>query len=179
MTMILNTPVLVLNQNYQPLNICNVRRAMVLLGVGKAELLANGRGDIHTIRESYTIPSVIRLYYMVKKPVMQRKLSRRAIFHRDGYTCQYCGAQGKSLTIDHIIPRSRNGQHTWENVVTACIPCNHRKAGRTPKEASMRLAREPKAPRPDPYALFHHRNIVEEWQPFIPWVGKAVARARQ
>ena len=77
MTMILNTPVLVLNQNYQPLNICNVRRAMVLLGVGKAELLANGRGDIHTVRESYTIPSVIRLYYMVRKPVMQRKLSRR------------------------------------------------------------------------------------------------------
>ena len=70
--MILNTPVLVLNQNYQPLNICNVRRAMVLLGVGKAELLANGRGDIHTVRESYTIPSVIRLYYMVRKPVMQR-----------------------------------------------------------------------------------------------------------
>ena len=149
---------------------------MVLLGVGKAELLANGRGDINTVRQSYTIPSVIRLYYMVKKPVMRRKLSRRAIFHRDAFTCQYCGTQGKNLTIDHIIPRSRNGQHTWDNVVTACIPCNHRKAGRTPAEAGMRLAREPKAPRPDPYALFHHRNIMEEWQPFIPWVvSQAVA----
>jgi len=170
--MILNTPVLVLNQNYQPLNICNVKRAMVLVGVGKAELLTNGQGDIHTVRQAYTIPSVIRLHYMVKKTLMQRKLSRRAIFHRDGFTCQYCGVQGKNLTIDHIQPRSRNGPHTWENVVAACIPCNHRKAGRTPREANMRLAREPQAPRPDPYALFHHRNIMDEWQPFMPWIER-------
>ena len=172
---VLQTPVLVLNQNYQPLNICNARRAIVLLGVGKAELLADGVGLARTSRQSFAIPSVIRLHHMVKRPLMRRKLSRRAIFHRDGYECQYCGVRSGNLTVDHIIPRSRNGEHTWDNVVAACIPCNHRKAGRTPQEAQMRLSREPRQPRPDPYALFHHRNILEDWRPFIPWAARAAS----
>jgi 5-methylcytosine-specific restriction endonuclease McrA len=165
----MDSPVLVLNQNYQPLNICNVKRAFILLGRGKAELLENGRGDIHTISRIYQVPSVIRLMYMVKRPPMHRRLSRRAVFHRDGFTCQYCGKVTKELTLDHIIPRSRGGPHVWENVVSACIPCNHRKAGLFPDEAGMKLLREPKTPRPSPYHLFHYRTILEEWRPFIPW----------
>ena len=166
----IDSPVLVLNQNYQPLNVCNARRALVLLGLGKAELMENGRGYVHTITHSFAIPSVIRLIYMVKRPLMQRRLSRRAVFYRDDFTCQYCGKETKALTLDHVMPRSRGGPHVWENVVSACIPCNHRKAGATPREANMRLHREPKTPRPNPYSLFHQRTILDEWCQFIPWV---------
>ena len=167
--MMINSPVLVLNQNYQPLNVCNVKRAFVLLGHGKAELLVNGMGIVRSISQVFPVPSVIRLMHMVKRPPMHRRLSRRAVFYRDGFACQYCGMPAKELTLDHILPRSRCGQHIWENVVSACIPCNHRKAGLTPKEAGMRLRREPKAPRPNPYYLFHHRTIMDEWRQFIPW----------
>ena len=166
----INSPVLVLNQNYQPLNVCNVRRAVVLLGRGKAELLINGRGHIRTISQLIPVPSVIRLGYMVKRPLVRRRLSRRAIFYRDGFRCQYCGNESKSLTLDHIMPRSRGGPHVWENVVSACIPCNHRKAGLTPVEANMRMLKEPTAPRPNPYYMFHHRSILDEWRQFMPWM---------
>ena len=168
--MVSDAPVLVLNQNYQPLNVCNARRAIVLLGLGKAELMENGRGQIHSISQTFAIPSVIRLVYMVKRPLMRRRLSRRSVFYRDGFTCQYCGKETRLLTLDHILPRSRGGAHRWENIASACIPCNHRKAGLTPKEANMRLLGQPRAPRPDPYALFHHRTILDEWRQFIPWV---------
>ena len=166
----IDSPVLVLNQNYQPLNVCNAKRAIVLLGMDKAELMADGRGEIRTVTRSFIVPSVIRLFYMVKRPLMQRRLSRRSVFHRDGFTCQYCGLETRSLTLDHIVPRSRGGAHSWENVVSACIPCNHKKAGLMAADANMRLVRQPRVPRPDPYALFHYRTILEEWRQFIPWV---------
>ena len=166
----INSPVLVLNQNYQPLNVCNVRRAVVLLGRGKAEIIINGLGHIRTISLLVQIPSVIRLVYMVKRPLVLRRLSRRAIFYRDGFRCQYCGKESKDMTLDHIMPRSRGGPHVWENVVSACIPCNHRKAGLTPKEANMRMLKTPTAPRPNPYYMFHHRSILEEWRQFMPWM---------
>jgi 5-methylcytosine-specific restriction endonuclease McrA len=169
--MVTDAPVLVLNQNYQPLNVCNARRALVLVGLGKAELMADGRGQVRSVSLTFPIPSVIRLIYMVKRPLMHRRLSRRSVFYRDGFACQYCGEETGPLTLDHILPRSRGGPHQWENVVSACIPCNHRKAGSTPKEADMRLLRKPRAPRPDPYAMFHQRTILDEWRQFIPWVG--------
>ena len=168
--MSLNSPVLILNQNYQPLNICTARRAVVLLGNGKAEMLVNGRGDVRTVSRSFPLPSVIRLIYMVKRPMVTRRLSRRAVFYRDAFTCQYCGTETKNLTLDHIKPRSQKGPHVWENVVSACIPCNHRKAGRTPRQAHMKLLRVPRAMKPNPYYLFHHRQILDEWREFIPWV---------
>jgi 5-methylcytosine-specific restriction endonuclease McrA len=161
--------VLVLNLNYVPVNVCNVRRAVVLLGKGKAELLANGRGEIHTPSRAVTIPSVIRLVYLVKRPFSPRKFSRREVFTRDSFTCQYCGKQTRNLTLDHVVPRRQGGRHCWENVVSACIPCNHRKAGRTPHEAGMRLRREPKAPPASPYHILQSRPVQEEWLPFIPW----------
>lgn len=166
---LVNAPVLVLNQNYEPLNVCNVRRAVVLLDRGKAELLVNGRGELRTPTVIFVTPSVIRLILMVRRPVLERRLSRREIFARDGYTCQYCGKESRSLTLDHVIPRFRGGIHSWENVVAACIPCNHRKASRTPKEAGMALRRQPRAPRPNPYYKFHRRTLQEEWLQFIPW----------
>ncbi len=170
-TMLINLPVLVLNQNYQPLNVCNARRAIVLLDLGKAELMTNGRGDIHTIIRTVPVPSVIRLMHMIKRPLLRRRLSRRAVFYRDSFTCQYCGKQARTLTLDHIVPRSKGGPHVWTNVVSACIPCNHSKAGSTPAEANMRLRRKPGPPRPDPYTLFRQRTILEEWRPFMPWTS--------
>ena len=168
---LINSPVLVLNQNYQPLNICDARRAIILLCSGKAELLVNGQGRLHSIGQLFPLPVVIRLMCFVRRPVVKSRLSRQGVFLRDGYTCQYCGRESKELTLDHIEPRSRNGPHVWENVVSACILCNHRKAGRTPSEASMRLIREPKALRPHPYHFFLVHPILEEWREFMPWAG--------
>jgi len=144
-----NLPVLVLNQNYEPLNICRARRAIVLLYQGKAEMLEDGSGFIHSVSSIFSLPSVIRLAYMIKRPRPERKLTRLEIFNRDQYTCQYCGKETRQLTLDHVIPRHRNGHHTWENIVSACIPCNRRKAGRTPEQAGMRLLHRPSPPRGD------------------------------
>src|SRR5689334_20867491 len=116
----MNTPVLVLNYNYEPLNICNARRALVLVLCGKAEVLEYKEEHFHSSRATLPCPSVIRLHYLIRRPRTSVKLSRREIFRRDNYICQYCGIQTHDLTIDHIIPRHRGGQHTWENLVSAC-----------------------------------------------------------
>ncbi|MBI4306860.1 MAG: HNH endonuclease [Chloroflexi bacterium] len=166
----IRSAVLVLNQNYQPLNICDVRRAISLLGRGKAETLDVDGLYIRSAYLTMRAPTVIRLVYLVKRPLHQRRLSRREVFVRDGYRCQYCGVETKHLTLDHVIPRSRGGLQTWTNVVSACTECNHRKAGRTPAEAHMRLLREPHPPRPNPYAFFHVGQVMDAWRPFLPWL---------
>lgn len=165
-----NFPVLVLNQTYEPLSICRVRRALVLLQLDKAEMLENGVGFIHSASDTFPVPSVIKLAYMVKRPRPQRKLTRFEIFERDQYTCQYCGKQTRQLTIDHVIPRYRGGQHTWENMVSACIPCNRRKAGRNPSEAHMKLLRTPYPPRDNHrfYIPHHYQQSCLEWQKYLP-----------
>lgn len=167
--------VLVLNQNYQPLNICDVRRAMCLLGKGKAEQVQAGDEYIHTVTDIFERPEVIRLVYMVRKPLHRRKLSRREVFLRDGNRCQYCGANGQVLTLDHVVPRCRGGLHSWDNVVTACRRCNHRKAGLTPKEAGMKLLKPPAEPRPNPYAGFSIDRVDPAWLPFMPWLASEAA----
>ncbi len=166
----INLPVLVLNQNYEALNICRVRRAVVLLYRGKAEMLENGTGFIHTASSDFPVPSVIRLAYMIKRPWLERKLTRLEVFNRDRYTCQYCGKEIHQLTLDHVIPRHLSGEHTWENVVSACIPCNRRKAGRTPDQAGMRLIRCPSPPRGKRFFHIpnHHLQIQSEWQKYLP-----------
>ena len=165
----ISAPVLVLNQNYQPLNICNVRRAVVLVCVGKAEIITNGNMEIKSISSILPEPTVIRLSHMVKRPPSKSKLSRKAVFFSDKFTCQYCNNKTTQLTLDHVIPRSKGGAHTWENVTSACIKCNHKKASKTPREASMKLISKPMAPRPNPYNIFIHRKIEDDWIPFIPW----------
>ncbi len=167
----INLPVLVLNQSYEPLNICRVRRAVVLLYQSKAEMLENGSGFIHTSNREFPVPSVIRLAEMIKRPLrFERKLTRLEVFKRDHYTCQYCGKETHQLTLDHVVPRYRGGQHTWENVVSACVPCNRRKAGRTPQEAGMRLMRQPAQPRHRGlfYIPAHYPHTRSEWQKYLP-----------
>ena len=165
----IGSAVLVLNQNYEPLNVCNARRAVVLLHRGKAEVLEHSEGTIHSPSFSIPLPSVIRLVYLIKRPRPQRRLTRRDIFTRDRHTCQYCARETKDLTLDHVLPRHRGGRHSWENVVSACKACNHRKAGRTPSEAGMKLLRLPKAPRiTSYYILYPHLQNQEEWRKFVP-----------
>jgi 5-methylcytosine-specific restriction endonuclease McrA len=168
--------VLVLNQNYEPLNVCNARRAFILVDRGKAEVLEHSEACWRTTSRSFPLPSVIRLIYLIKRPRPQMRLSRREVFNRDRYTCQYCGRPGaRELTLDHVFPRHRGGRHTWENLVTACKSCNHRKAGHTPQEAKMQLLKEPSQPRVSTYyVVYPYLNSEEGWRKFVPgWESAA------
>ena len=169
---VLSSPVLVLNLNYVPINVSTVRRAIILLSKGKAELLENREGEVRTVAAAVDAPSIIRLVYLVKRPFAPRKLSKKEIFLRDRYTCQYCGKKNQELTLDHVVPRRQKGAHTWENVVAACSRCNLRKAGRTPEEANMRLKTEPRVPQPNPYRILQNRTILDEWRPYLPWTDE-------
>lgn len=171
--------VLVLNQNYEPLNVCNVRRAIVLVLRGKAEVIENGTRAFQTATRAFILPSVIRLVHMVRRPRPKVRLTRKEVFARDGWACVYCGRQTRELTLDHVMPRHRGGAHTWENLVSACKGCNHRKAGLTPQEAHMAMRRDPAPPRVGVYyAFFQYLGTQTEWRKFVPgWepVGAAAS----
>ncbi len=164
----MNSPVLVLNANFEPLNVCTTRRAICLMLSGKAEMLLDGRGFIRTVRELYPRPSVIRLDYMIKRPRPRVRLSKRELFRRDNYTCQYCGSKTPHLTIDHVIPRHRGGDYSWSNLVSACASCNTKKGGRRIEEARMRLLRAPSEPRPTAIYLYsNHLVSNQDWRQFL------------
>jgi 5-methylcytosine-specific restriction endonuclease McrA len=161
-------PVLVLNANFEPLNVCTTRRAIGLVLTGKANLVLNGRGVIRTISRVYPRPSVIRLGRMVKRPRPSVRLTKREVLRRDEYTCQYCGQRFPYLTIDHVVPRRLGGQHSWDNLVAACPACNHRKGGRTLEQAGMRLLRTPHEPPSSALYMFaRHLRNNQDWIPFI------------
>lgn len=161
-------PVLVLNANFEPINICSTRRAMGLLLTGKADMVVNGRGYIRTIKELLPRPSVIRLESQVHRPRPHVKLTRREVFRRDNYTCQYCGKHDGGLTVDHVLPRHLGGQHIWTNVVAACPSCNHRKGGRKLEESRMVLLHKPKEPPANASYIFgRHLTDNGEWEPYI------------
>jgi 5-methylcytosine-specific restriction endonuclease McrA len=164
----MNEPVLVLNANYEPLNVCTTRRALGLLQTGKARMLLDGRGYIRTVRTSYPRPSIVRLGYMIKRPRPRVRLTKREIFRRDDYTCQYCGSKSTSLTIDHVIPRHRGGTHSWFNLVTACELCNLKKGGRTIQDAHMTYLRTPQEPRATALYLYGaHLMDNQDWRPYL------------
>jgi 5-methylcytosine-specific restriction endonuclease McrA len=161
-------PVLVLNANFEPINVCNTRRAIGLMLSGKATMVLNGRGEIKTVSRSFPSPSIIRLEKMVRRPRPRVKLTKREILRRDDYTCQYCGVRTPYLTIDHIVPRRLGGHHDWDNLVAACPSCNHRKGGRTLEQAQMRLMRPPaEPPTSADYIFARHLRDNEDWVPFI------------
>ena len=163
-------PVLVLNQNYEPLNICRARRAVVLLYRGKAEMLENGLDLIRSTNSVLPLPSVIRLVSMVKRPRPERRLTRFEVFNHDQYTCQYCSKETRQLTIDHVIPRYQGGEHVWENVTSACVACNLRKAGRTPEQARMKLICRPSPPHGNNffYIPYQYLRAHSVWQKYLP-----------
>lgn len=166
---VVDANVLVLNLDYQPLNVCNVRRAVVLLDKQKAVVIEQNGHIVTSERAKIASPTVIRLAYHIKRPRPVVKMTRKEVLLRDDHTCQYCGKRGHDLTLDHVIPRHRGGEHTWENVVAACKVCNHRKGGRTVKESSMTLARRPFRPPSTPSYLFssYIRSGERQWFKFL------------
>jgi len=160
--------VLVLNASYEPIHICTARRAITMVLKGAAVVEECSIYTIRTSRIDVPVPSVIRLRQYRRMPRVQRAVSRRGILLRDSGACQYCGARlpSKDLTLDHVVPRSRSGASTWENLVACCMPCNNRKGNRTPQEAGMALLRQPRQ------ITFHatHRLIAGDnrtWEKYL------------
>ena len=160
--------VLVLNASYEPLNVCSVRRAHVLVYKGKAEVIERLDQPLTSATSTYPWPHVIRLVTYVRVPrAVQRKISRRALFARDGWRCVYCGSNSGRLTLDHVVPRSRGGDSVWENVVTSCAPCNHKKGNRLLAEAKMTLSSPPRAPAPVLFIQLAAPKIPTRWKPYL------------
>lgn len=158
--------VLVLNATYEPINVCTTSRAVVLILKSKAEIVERTDRYLHSERMIFESPSVIRLVAYVRIPRGERRITRRAILARDNWTCQYCGSETR-LTIDHVLPRALGGEHVWENVVTSCSPCNHRKGHALLKDAGMKLRRVPAAPRPDVFVISTTRRVPDVWGGYL------------
>jgi 5-methylcytosine-specific restriction endonuclease McrA len=188
----LNQHVLVLNRLWQAVNICSVKRALALVFQGHAQVVLDGGNgafqtfsfsqwhdfsqqqphpeSIRTVSFRIRIPRVILLVLFDRMPKKEVKFTRHNIFERDRNTCQYCGAvlERRDLNLDHVIPKDRGGPTTWENIVCSCVPCNTRKANRTPQEAGMHLVRKPKRPKWRPFVQINLGFVQHDsWKHFI------------
>ncbi len=143
----INWPVLVLNQNFEPLSVCTVKRAVILMFLGKAELIETVDGQVLRAQAAVVpVPSIVRLDYYVKVPIKRITLTRKNVLKRDRGQCQYCGGKKGQMTVDHIIPKIFGGKDTWENLVCACIECNNKKAHHLPEKVGFNLIRKPRKP---------------------------------
>jgi 5-methylcytosine-specific restriction endonuclease McrA len=163
----LNTQVLILNQNYEPMSVTNAKRAIILIYLGKAEIIERHDGYIRSVTLAIPLPSIVRLVRYIRVPRKGIILSRKNIIKRDNHQCQYCGATHKPVTVDHIIPKDRGGEDSWENLVCACVKCNVKKGNRTPEEVGMTLTHRPQKPG---HLFFIQRfmGITDErWKPYL------------
>ena len=162
--------VLILNASFEPLHVCSVKRAIQLLMTDVAIRVEDADSVLRTPTTAVPVPSVIRLARYVRRPIRQKvAFNRRNLFRRDDHRCQYCGRRGSDLTLDHVVPRSKGGPTSWENVVACCRPCNARKRDRSPEQANMSLARAPKAPRfvfSSAYGLL--QDVDPIWKRYLP-----------
>ncbi|MEK7818575.1 MAG: HNH endonuclease [Bacteroidota bacterium] len=157
-----------LNQNYEPLSICNVKKAVVLLLLDKAEVVLTSETRVlRSISRIIPLPSVVRLSMYIRLPYKKIILSRKNILRRDNHQCQYCGKSHSVLTVDHILPKSRSGEETWENLVCACVGCNNHKGDRTPDEARMHLLRRPSKPNHVTFLRQFVSKIDDGWKPYL------------
>ncbi|KMP11246.1 HNH endonuclease [Candidatus Nitromaritima sp. SCGC AAA799-A02] len=163
---------LVLNYSFEPLQFCSAKRAIVMVLAGRAEFLESDGYVVRSPSTTFRLPAVIRVLKMVKRS--RRKgvaFSKKNILRRDNFTCQYCGVSNNLLTVDHILPKSRGGKTSWNNVVVACKPCNLKKGNQTPSEKGMELVRKPRKPNFH-WPLFHipagPRSHLEIWQKYLP-----------
>ena len=163
---------LVLNASYQPVKLVSWQKALILWFQGKVEILEYYEISVRSARESFPLPSVMRLKtYVSPRARCRLRFSRDNIYMRDNFTCQYCGERmaAKDLTLDHVVPASKNGRKDWTNVVAACRQCNHRKANRTPLAAGMPLIKEPRAPAwlPAIHVEFRLSEMPSAWEPYL------------
>jgi 5-methylcytosine-specific restriction endonuclease McrA len=163
---------LILNSSCQPVKLVSWQKALLLWFQGKVDILEYHGATVRSSRETFRLPSVLRLKkYIAPRRAIRLKFSRENIYLRDNYTCQYCGERllARELTLDHVVPASKFGRKDWTNMVTACRDCNHRKANRTPIGAGMPLLTEPRMPNwlPTIRAEFIIENIPEEWRPYL------------
>lgn len=164
--------VLILNADFQALGICNVYRAFLLVYMDKAEIIIESEHfHLRTVDRNYAAPSVIRLHKYINIPYKGVMMSRQNVFRRDNYACLYCGDK-ENLTLDHVIPRSRGGQSTWKNLVTACKTCNSKKGDKTPDEALMPLPYQPFKPSFIVFLKHYSGKNTENWRPFLE-LGKS------
>lgn len=183
---VLQQPTLVLNRSWQPINIASVARALTLVWNDNARVVdpetyqlfewddwarlvpEDGDPFVQAVSQRFRVPEVVTLTNFNRLPDSHVTFSRRNIFKRDRFTCQYCGQQPArdDLTIDHVLPRARGGQSAWDNCVLACLDCNQRKADRDPKQAGMRLRKQPKRPTWSPL-YSRHKVRVKSWGKFV------------
>ncbi len=157
---------LLLNASFDPLCVVPAPRAVVLVLKEKAEILHRNGAELHSERMVIAVPTVIRLRRYVRVPYRGRvPLSRRAVFARDGHRCQYCAHAAEN--IDHVVPRSRGGEHIWENVVASCRNCNAHKRDRLLHETGLRLRRRPLAPRATTWIAATAGIFEPEWEPYL------------
>ncbi|MBW8050752.1 MAG: HNH endonuclease [Cytophagales bacterium] len=163
----MNGKVLILNQDFRALTICSVQRAFLLNYLKKSELIKNFDNQfLRTVTRSYPVPSIIRLYRYVNLPYRGVMLSRQNIYRRDGHKCQYCSSRS-NLTLDHVIPISKGGNSSWENLVTACKKCNARKGDFTPNESGMKLLQKPYKPSYIMFLKDFSGKIDVSWKPYL------------
>ena len=166
---------LLLNATYEPLKVVDWRKAMTLLCQGKVEVVSEYDREIRSVSVTFRLPSVIRLlrYITITRRMDDVPFSRANIYARDGHRCQYCGHElpVADLTFDHVVPVSQGGRKDWENIVTACIPCNRRKGGRTPAQAGMHVIRPPCRPTRSPVVriTFGLREAPASWRDYLYW----------
>lgn len=163
----LDEPVLLLNSTFEPLNVINVKRAVQLVLLRKAQTIEHNAHQLRSSRVRLPLPLVVRLSYYIHRPYQKVKFTKRAVFQRDAYRCQYCGLQDLALTIDHVQPRSMGGVSSWTNVVTACKECNNRKGNRPPHEADMALLARPREPKLIPYLRITRRVSHQCWEKYL------------
>ena len=164
---------LLLNVTYEPLRVISWQKAITLLTLGKVEVIEEYDREIHSVSFSIQLPSVVRLLYLVKRRQQEVKFSRKNIYARDDGRCQYCGMSllPKEITYDHVLPKSRGGNTSWENVVTCCVSCNSRKGSKTPEQAHMKLLKKPKKPRWTHFLRLNIsiRHTPESWRDYLYW----------
>ena len=166
---------LLLNATYEPLRVISWQRAVVLVYLGKVEVVCTYENVLRSVSTCMQAPAVVRLMTLVRRRRGRVMFSRRNVFLRDDFRCQYCGVHlpAAELTADHVVPRSRGGRTSWDNVVTACVPCNHRKGCSTPSQAQMTLRRKPERPShlPPPVLRLSQDSTPEAWREFLAWSG--------
>jgi len=164
---VLETSVLVLNGHYEPLSVCPVKRALILLILGKAEMVEGSSFWVRSTHRAWEAPSIIRVLRAIRPFRRGAALTKKNVLRRDGHRCQYCGRSRGPMTTDHVIPRSLGGSESWSNLVTACVSCNRRKGNRTPEQAGMTLLRRPPVPRGAGAVVILGTVPDRRWRPYL------------